>query len=144
MLICFNRANLRQYPIFFFLLAVVSLQLIDTSSRSQDAQGKAVMLNFEKLVPETTSMYSGWLEVLRRTTVDDVSEKAQIYFSLILERSKNMFPLVIKRLMIAIASALEGKVIYARLLPHITGLYCDGRATFSTLKFVHEVEMIIK
>jgi len=54
-----------------------------------------------------------------------------------------MFPMVINRLMVAIANALEGKVIYAKLLPNISGLYCDGRATFSALEFVHDVEVII-
>jgi len=144
MLSGYNRVNSGQYPMFLLLLAVVSLQLIDISTGSQDAQGIAVLLNHEKVVPaETTWIYSGWLEGLYGMTADDVSEKAQVYFSLILDRSKNMFPLVINDLMVAIANALEGKVIYAKLLPNILGLYCDGHATFSALQFVHEVEVII-
>ncbi|KAL5242240.1 hypothetical protein ACI65C_009650 [Semiaphis heraclei] len=114
-----------------------------TGTGSQDAQGIAVKLNLEKERPETTWICSGWLEVVCGMTADDVAEKAKVYFSLISNRSKNMFPLVIHRLMVAIANAVEGKVIYAKLLPHITGLYCDGRATFSVLKFVHDVDVII-
>ncbi|CAI6362823.1 unnamed protein product [Macrosiphum euphorbiae] len=73
------------------------------------------------------------LHVMRRTTVDDV-----------VVRARKMAPSLLRRLMIVVADTLEGKIIYARLLPRISGLYCDGHTTFKALRFIHDVEKIVK
>lgn len=125
-----------------FLLSVVSLQM--TSAGNLDTHITAVKFNFEDVVQETTWTSAGRLQVLSRRTVDDVVGKAQMYFGHIVYRAKILSPSVVRRLMIMVADALEGKVIYARLLPRITGLYCDSRATFTALSFVHDVEKVIR
>ncbi|CAI6344865.1 unnamed protein product [Macrosiphum euphorbiae] len=79
--------------------------------------------------PKTVWTASARLDhVMRRTTVDDVVVKARMCCERVSCRAKNMAPSLLRPLMIVVADALEGKVIYARLLPRISGLYCDGAA----------------
>jgi len=94
--------------------------------------------------PETTwTASAGPLHVMRRTTVGDVVVKARTYYDRVSCCVKRMAPALVRRLMNFVADTLEGKVIYGRLLPRISGLYCNGRATFESLKFIHDVEIIV-
>lgn len=125
-----------------FLLSVMLLHV--TSAGNLDTHITAVRFSFEDVVPKTTWISAGRLQVLCQRTVDDVVGKAQMHFGHIVYRTKIMSPSVVRRLIIMVADALEGKVIYARLLPRITGLYCDSHATFTALSFVHDVEKDIR
>lgn len=131
--------------LLLLLLAVMSLVHMTNAEISLDATCNAVRFSLEDIVgPKVTWTSVGRLHDLCRTTIDDVVVKARTYYGHILCRAEKMAPSLVRRMMIFVADALEGKVIYARLLPRISGLYCDGCATFTALKFVHDVEKIVK
>ena len=126
------------------LLAVMSVHMTHAEI-GLDALGTAEWIGLEDFVgPRATWTSVGQLHVLCRTTVDDVVVTARTHYDHVLCRARIKTPSLIRRAMIVVADALEGKLIYARMLPQISGLYCDGRATFTALKFIHDVEKIVK
>lgn len=146
----------RRYPMVkecMFLLVVLT-PLIDGGTGSSDAYGTSLYKLTD--VDRKTWTYADRIELQCRKSVgllipranfsdgDGDGERFLEYFGVIKGEAKKIVSSVArKRAMIAVVDALGG-YLHTKLLPHVREQYYAGRATYSTVKQLHELEKNIK
>jgi len=146
----------RRYPMVkecVFLL-IVLFPLIDGATRSPDAYGTVLYKLTD--VDRKTWTYADRIELQCRKSVgslipganfskgDGDGERFLEYFGVIKGEAKKIVSSVArKRAMIAVVDALGG-YLHTKLLPHVREQYYAGRATYSTVKQLHNLEKNIK
>lgn len=144
----------RRYPIVkecVFLLVVLT-PLIDGGTESSDAHGTSLYKLTD--VDRKTWTYADRIELQCRKSVgllipranfsDGDGERFLEYLGVIKGEAKKIVSSVArKRAMIAVVDALGG-YLHTKLLPYVREQYYAGRATYSTVKQLHDLEKNIK
>ncbi|XP_022160964.1 uncharacterized protein LOC111027058 [Myzus persicae] len=135
-------------------LLVILFQLIDAGTGSQDVHGtvlykltdvdRKTWTDADRVELQCRKLVGSLIPGANFSNGDGDGERFLEYFSLIKGQAKKIVSSVArKRAMIAIVDALGG-YLHTKLLPNVREQYYAGRATYSTVKRLHDLEKNIK